>query len=124
MAVDPVYNIFFPDTNGRYYGIKELGGNHQLLGDRIKELRVTRGPKDKINHYSIDGANYIYTKTINWNKNLLTRGISLFVSFFSDDPFLVRRPHFLEDPKLFIVLMCSVITLFFLFLYIIFCLFR
>ena len=56
MAVDPVYNLFFPAANGSYYGMKELGGNHQLLSGRIKELRVTRGPKDTINYYSIDEA--------------------------------------------------------------------
>jgi len=51
---------------------------------------------------------------------MLTRGIGFCVSPFSDDRFLVRRPYFLEYPKLFIVLMCFGAMLFFLFLYIVF----
>lgn len=117
LAVDPVYNYSFPDHRGGYYGITDLGKNHQLLIDRVQALRIQRGEADPTSSYNIDNNNYMYAKTINWDKNALTRAVGSLVSIFSADSYLVRRPHFLEEPKLLLILMCLGIAIFSVFLY-------
>lgn len=110
MVVDPVYNITFPNGKGGFCGIKELETNPQFLIERIGDLRILRGPTDKINYYDSAKNHYRYARAINWKKNALIRASAFFISFFGGDPFLMRRPHFLEDPKLFIALACFVCT--------------
>lgn len=101
MAADPVYNIVFPKSDGSYRGVKELRDNPDLLIQRLDLLKEERGHEDKIAYYKRDVETYSWVKTINWSKNMITQGVGGVIGQFTEDPFLVMRPHFLEDPKLF-----------------------
>lgn len=102
MAADPVYNMVFPKGNGQYWGIKDLRDKPFLLTGRLDQLKKEKGERNKIAFYKRDIETYSWIKTINWDSSVLTRLAGRIVAFFSAEPFLVRRPHFLEDPKLFI----------------------
>ncbi|MBL4894793.1 MAG: transglutaminase family protein [Emcibacter sp.] len=101
MSADPVFNIVFPKREGEYYGIKELRDNPNLLIRRLDFLKAERGSEDKVSFYKRDTETYSWIKTINWSKNNITQTVGYFIGQFTDAPFLVMRPHFLEDPKLF-----------------------
>lgn len=106
IVVDPVYDLSFPADEGRYYGVKDLRDNDEILENRIDELVAIRGPTDKVAYYrkSSDGAHYRFPKTINWEKNRITRMVLPLLRAVTDEPMLLQRPHFLEDPKLFMAL--------------------
>ena len=104
MAVDPSYNLAFPKESGGYYSLRELRGNPTVLPRRLKELARRRGPADKINFYDIKGLHYGHVRTVNWQKDWLTNSVAGWLSWFLGDPFLIRRPQFLEDPKYLILL--------------------
>lgn len=109
MAADPVFNIVFPAGNGKFYGVKELREDPLKLLSRLDELRIQRGPTDRIGGYKWETESYSWPKTINWEKNSLLSKIATLIQKTGTDPFLVMRPHFLEDPKLFLMY----VTLFF-----------
>lgn len=104
MAIDPVYNLYVPDESGRYLGIKDLAPDPASLSNRIRDLRSARGTDDKINFYTYTSAHFQNARTVNWNRNALTRVAANVIATSGRDPFLVSRPSFLEDPKLFISL--------------------
>ena len=104
VAVDPVYGVDFPAPDGGFLGIRELSADHGLVVDRIEELRELRGPLDKINGYDYDTHSYRVVRTVNWTKNWMTRAVGGFLGLIGHDPFLVRRPQLLEDPKLILFL--------------------
>ncbi|SFU51519.1 hypothetical protein SAMN05216339_103152 [Nitrosomonas eutropha] len=114
IAVDPVYNISFPSSNGHYYGIKDLRDNSNILPARLDELILKRGSRDKVAFYrgGADGIHYSYPVTINWEKNFLTRSIGKFLMQYTDDASLVYRPRWLEDPKLLMSGVLGVISIF------------
>ncbi|MCH9661310.1 MAG: hypothetical protein K0U54_10415 [Bacteroidetes bacterium] len=116
MAADPVFNIVFPKNIKEYWGLKELQNDPSLLINRLDELVVEKGPNDKIALYPREIETYTWLKTINWNARNETKIVGNLVSIFSDEPFLVSRPHFLEDPKLFYAYFFSGMGIFFLLL--------
>lgn len=107
MVADPVYDIVFPRNNEQYSGIKELRSDPDILINRLDYLKTKRGNTDKIAFYQRDIETYSWPKTVNWDKNSITQGVGSFIAQFTDDPFLVMRPHFLEDPKLFYIYFLS-----------------
>ena len=117
MVVDPVFDIDFPDDKGGFYGLSLLRQKHKLLVTRIQQLCKQRGKGDKIERYDVMRTKYIYARTVNWNKNIITKSIAFILSWFYDDPFLIRRPRFLDDPKLAIISVCITIFIFFIVLY-------
>jgi len=117
MVLDPVFDIDFPDGKGGFYGLTLLRQNHKLLVTRIQQLCDKRGKGDKIERYDVMRTKYLYARTVNWNKNVITQCIASILSWFYDDPFLIRRPRFLDDPKLAIVLICIANSIFFIVLY-------
>lgn len=114
IAVDPVYNISFPSSTGHYYGIRDLRDDSDILQDRLGELILQRGSKSKVAFYrrGADGIHYSYPVTINWEKNFLTRFIGAFLARYVDEPFLIYRPRWLEDPKLLIASVLGIISIF------------
>lgn len=103
MAADPVFDIVFPAGNGRFYGVKELKENPSILMSRLDELTDQRGSNDKIAFYKRETESYSWPKTINWEKNSALLKVAAMIEKRGHDPFLVMRPHFLEDPKLFLM---------------------
>lgn len=103
MAADPVFDIVFPAGNGRYLGVAELRQNPSILAARLDELTARRGPDSKTAFYKRDSESYSWPKTINWEKNRVMQKVAAMIDKRGQDPFLVMRPHFLEDPKLFLM---------------------
>lgn len=114
IVVDPVYNISFPSSAGHYYGIKDLRNDSDILQARLDELTLQRGPESKIAFYrrGADGIHYSYPVTINWEKNFLTRFAGKFLARYTDEPSLIYRPRWLEDPKFLIASILGVISIF------------
>lgn len=115
IVVDPVYDISFPRPEGGYYGLDELRTDGSILIKRLAELRAERGPFDKINGYRNigDGSHYHYPKSVNFERNRFTQTLESLISPFVDNPQLMTRPRFLEDPKLFLTLTAFGIAAFF-----------
>lgn len=101
MAVDPVFDIDFPaDGSGeRYFGIKELRADPKILVDRVRELSEERGASDdKVSYYKLATEHYSHARTMNLDKNALTRAVAALLVRLGHDPTLVPRPVLLEDP--------------------------
>ena len=114
IVLDPVYDIDFPDSSGGFLSLDNLSIDHASLVARIHELRSARGPGDKINGYGYEDHSYRYVRTINWSKNWMTRLVGRGLEILGFDPFLVRRPHLLEDPKRFLSIASFLLTSMFL----------
>jgi hypothetical protein len=99
-AADPVFNIVFPDEHGRLLGVRELRESNNILENRLKYLSQNRSPGDKINFYRIETETYDFPRTINWDKNILTRAAGRIIGFLAGDIYLTARPRFLENPYL------------------------
>ncbi len=106
-ALDPVYNIDFPDPSGGFLGLDDLSQDQESLATRIDELKAERGPTDKINWYNYEKKTYRFVRTVNWDRNWMTRMVGSTLGALGYEPFFVRRPHFLEDPKLFVALVAA-----------------
>ena len=119
MVADPVFNIIFPKKETGYFNIKELKDDPSILPKQLNLLIKERGNYDKITRYLRDTESYSWVKTINWNKNFITQKIGDIIGLYVDDPFLVMRPQFLEDPKLLYTYITSIFTLFIFLLFLI-----
>lgn len=103
MAADPVFNIVFPKSDDSYYGVPELKVDPDILLKRLDYLENLRGKNDKIAFYNRVTESYKWPKTINWDKNIILKKISSFLKKFDVDPYLLKRPFFLENPKIVII---------------------
>ena len=103
MAADPVFDIVFPAGNGRFYGVKELKQDPSIMISRLDELVAQRGSDNKVAFYKRETESYSWPKTINWEKNGVLLKVAALIEKGGHDPSLVMRPHFLEDPKLFLL---------------------
>lgn len=114
IAVDPVYNISFPSSAGHYYGVRDLRDNSDILQARLDELTLQRGPESKVAFYrrGADGIHYSYPVTVNWEKNFLTQFIGRFLARYTEEPSLIYRPRWLEDPKLLVTILLGTISIF------------
>ena len=101
-VADPVYDLVFPDIKGGYYGAKDLRENPGLLLNRLDNLTRLRGSTNKIAFYPRLTETYKFASPINWNKNELLKLASKVLGIFDIDARDIRRPHFLDDPKLFV----------------------
>ncbi len=103
MAADPVFDIVFPAGKGRYLGVKELKEDPSILLARLDELKTKRGSDNKIAFYKRDTESYSWPKTINWEKNGFLQKVASMIENRGRDPFMIMRPHFMENPKLFLL---------------------
>jgi hypothetical protein len=103
MAADPVFDIVFPTGNDRFYGVKELKQDPSIMVSRLDELVAERGSDDKVAFYKRETESYNWPKTINWEKNGVLLKVAALIEKGGHDPSLVMRPHFMEDPKLFLL---------------------
>jgi hypothetical protein len=103
MVADPVFNLVFPIGNGKHYGIEDLKNDPDILINRILKLGKLDGKNSKVTFYQTASENYSWPKTINWDKNPILKKIAALIRLTGTDPYLIRRPHFLEDPKSFLM---------------------
>ncbi|WP_020160642.1 hypothetical protein [Methylobacter marinus] len=104
-VADPVFDLVFPNPANGFYGLQDLRDNPAILPDRLDELIRLRGPSNKIAFYKREQESYQYATTINWNKNGFLRFIADGLKKAGIEPRNIRRPHFLDEPKLLISLM-------------------
>lgn len=113
-VADPVYDLVFPNPNGGYYNTEELRNNSALLLNRLDNLIQIRGTTDKIFYYRRAEESYQFASPINWNRNDLLRFIANILGRMGIEARNIGRPHFLDDPKLFVSVVFIIISLFFL----------
>ncbi|MCQ8103111.1 hypothetical protein NP590_03235 [Methylomonas sp. SURF-2] len=99
MAADPVFNISFPRDDDTYYGVSDLKADSEILINRLDFLEKLRGKDDKIAFYKRETESYNWPKTINWDKNPYLRKIANILENLKVDPYLLKRPQVLENPK-------------------------
>jgi hypothetical protein len=115
-VADPVYDLVFPNPNGGFYNIEDLRKNPALLLNRLDNLIQLRGTSNKIIFYRRIKESYQFASPINWNKNDLLRLTSNILDDIGIEARNIRRPHFLDDPKLLISITLFFIGLFFIIL--------
>jgi hypothetical protein len=110
MVADPLFGLWFPRSDGGYYGIGELRQSPSILQDRVQSLLqegVRPGSRD-LKSYPLDEYSYQYAKTINWEKwagmFLVYESLKLVVGPAIDD---LRRPTFVEAPQLIAVIIAG-----------------
>lgn len=113
-VADPVYDLVFPNPNGGFYGITDLRKNPGLLLNRLDNLLQIRGASNKIVFYRRAHESYEFASPINWNKNDLLRLVSNILGGMGIEARDIRRPHFLDDPKLLISMTLFFASLFFI----------
>lgn len=113
-VADPVYDLVFPNPNGGFYNIEDLRKNSALLLNRLDNLVQPRGTSNKIAHYRRVNESYQFASPINWNKNGLLKLISNILGEMGIEAGDIRRPHFMDDPKLFLSTTLFFISLFFI----------
>ena len=116
-VADPVYDLVFPNTNGGFHNVEDLRKNPAILINRLNHLIEIRGIKDKIIFYQRTNESYQFASPINWNKNDLFKLTSNLLRRMGIEPTDIRRPHFLDDPKLFITVTLFGISMFLILLY-------
>jgi hypothetical protein len=104
MISDPVFDLVFPNTKGGFYGFKDLKQDIGILPSRLNQLIQERGSANKIFYYRRYDETYEWAKYINWEKNYFTMKIASALNAIGINPTEVRRPYFLEDPKLLLSL--------------------
>jgi hypothetical protein len=112
---DPVFNFVFPKSDSGYYGLSEMRKNPDILTNRLDQLVQLNGEQDKAAYYKRIDESYRFATTINWNKNQVLKTAAMFLKSLNIEPQDLRRPHVLDDPKLFLVYAFFSISLFFLF---------
>jgi hypothetical protein len=106
MVVDPLFGIWFPKTQGGYYGIGELKQDPGILAKRIHELEAKglEPGADRLETY--EWNQYIYTnaRTINWNKSALMKASYELLHFLLGEKVdELRRPTLAEEPALMVL---------------------
>jgi hypothetical protein len=119
-VADPVYDLVFPNPNGGFYGIEDLRKNPALLLNRLDNLLQIKGASNKIAFYKRVNESYQFASPINWNKNDLLKLTANILRRLGIEARNIRRPHSLDDPKLFMSAVLFSISLFFVTLTIVF----
>jgi hypothetical protein len=110
MVVDPIWNIDYPTGDGRYYGVRDLAGTPRGR-DWLIRLKAESPPSSKITAMPATEATFDYARGLNWNKNPIMRGGASMLRRIHVDPFLLRRPRLMEDPKLAIWTLLLVVAI-------------
>lgn len=105
MVVDPLFGLWFPRPEGRYYGIQELAANPYVLESRVQEL-LSRGEQPgvaSLRLYPLDKYVYQNARTINWQKSVAMRLIHRFLQqTLGKSVDEIPRPAVVEEPALMV----------------------
>jgi hypothetical protein len=102
MVADPVFDMVFPKQEFSYYNVGELKENPALLPNRLDELVQSRGLRHPVKQYRRADESYTWAQYFNWDKFSWSDDLAAILSGFGIDLYQLRRPYFLEDPKLFL----------------------
>jgi hypothetical protein len=111
MVIDPLFGISFPNPKGGYYGVRNLRDDPSIVPKRLEELaKLNEADENPVRDREY--ASYFgYPTMINLKKNVFTHWAAIVIAQFADEPELVYRPRFLEDPKLVLTLMAGASSL-------------
>jgi hypothetical protein len=109
MVADPVFDMVFPKQEFSYYNVGELKENPALLPNRLDELVQSRGARHPVKQYRRADESYNWAQYFNWDKFSWSAALAKLLSGFGIDLYHLRRPNFLEDPKLFLALVSGAI---------------
>lgn len=112
IVADPVYDLMFPKESGGYHDVREMIVDHEIQRNRLRVLRMVRGPQDKINLYD-STYHYDFITTLNWLKYRSLAEVSSALEKLGLEPRLIRRPALLENPKLLFADLSGVTAAFF-----------
>jgi hypothetical protein len=98
MVVDPIWDIDYPAGNG----VADLAGTNRAQ-QRVAELQRQRPATDKIRSMPAADASFENAVAINWDRDVVTRGIAATLRLIGYQPETLLRPRVLEDPKLFLI---------------------
>lgn len=113
MAADPAYNMTFPRSEGGYYDVQEMARDSRVLTERLAAVRAARGVSDKITLYDESTHHYQFVMTVNWAKYPWLAAVSSVLKAIGKKPNVMRRPALLEDPKLLLLTLSGLFTVFF-----------
>src|SRR6267378_1647486 len=114
MVVDPLFGIWFPKSQGGYYGIRELRQDPGILIRRLEELRAKglRPGAARLEFYEINDYIYGNARTINWNKSFIMKSVYWalhgLLGVRADQ---IGRPAFVEEPPLMVIYGVAVLEL-------------
>ncbi len=111
MVVDPAYDLYFPKPGAAgYYGLLELRHDPTILPRRLDALCSVLPSSAPVHQYNRRQAVYTMAGSINWGKNAITRFARLLLSpRLGDAIHRLPRPMPLEEPKMFVAVICFVI---------------
>ncbi len=110
MVVDPIWNIDYPTGDGGFLGVMDLAGTSRGR-ERIVELQHQRPATDKIASIPEMDAMFDYAVAMNWKKNIVTQTAVFILRLNGYQPEFFFRPRLLEDPKLLLAIMLTIITI-------------
>ncbi len=121
MAVDPAYDLYFPKPDSishrletgatlAYYDLLDLRRDAGILSRRVDQLRAASSYAPEVQDYYLrPSVEYVSASSINWNKNTLTRLVHFGLhSVCGDAVYRFPRPLVLEEPRLFVALVCLI----------------
>jgi hypothetical protein len=100
MVADPVFDMVFPSDELTYYNVDDLKANPALLINRLDQLTRARDFHHPVRSYRRDSETYTWARYINWDKMEWSQNLAQMLTQFNIDLSRLRRPYFLEDPKL------------------------
>lgn len=109
IVVDPSYAVSFPKPKGGYYSVRDLRKDSSIIVHRLDDYDKfsETGDQLKFDRAREYATFYSHPKTINLAKNAFTQWAAPVIALFADEPELVYRPRFLEDPKLGLTLLAG-----------------
>ncbi len=112
MLVDPAFNLFFPEGADGYYDLMDLRRDAEILPERIRVLLAQNPVSTARDRYYLSASTtYHTTSTFNWTKNSLTKfAYAMAHALFGEDVYRLRRPCFLECPKITLLMLLLAIS--------------
>jgi hypothetical protein len=106
MVVDALFGLYFPHPRGGYYGIQDLMENGEILDRRIADLREmnVQPGVGKLEYYPLDKYRYEFSRTINWNKSIVTKNLYKLLRIIVGSRIdSLSKPYFFEVPALMVI---------------------
>ena len=106
MVVDALFGLWFPRSEGGYYGIQDLKQNPKILEKRVNYFRSRNEQPGgaSIHFYPLDRYTYTNARTINWDKS---SGMKLLYNILKgtmgEKVNQIQRPELVEEPALMIL---------------------